>query len=314
MLVQGDGEIFFIDRENSVFEVTGLTFPHVRENRNLRDTLMDGVSYSYVLKAILRTVKMNDWNCIYKIIILQEMVIDKDRGKNIPRYLVYDVIMYDGQDVSKLPFHPDRYSIIENKIIAGRLRAMKEGRLIKEREPFSVRLKYFWDVTQSKNLLGEKFAKQLSHEPDGLIFQPAKEKYCSGVCIEVLKWKPLSLNSVDFKLKIVTESGMGILPRKIGHLFVGGLNTPYGTIKITKHMRDLDNAIVECKFENGQWVFMRQRIDKSFPNSIKTAESVCKSINKPVTKERLLDYIEKYRFARDDSELMPPPNKKPNLP
>lgn len=60
MLVQGDGEIFFIDRENSVFEVTGLTFPHVRENRNLRDTLMDGVSYSYVLKAILRTVKMND--------------------------------------------------------------------------------------------------------------------------------------------------------------------------------------------------------------------------------------------------------------
>ncbi|KAG5318222.1 MCE1 enzyme, partial [Pseudoatta argentina] len=284
MLVQGDGEIFFIDRENSVFEVTGLTFPHVRENRNLRDTLMDG-----------------------------EMVIDKDRGKNIPRYLVYDVIIYDGQDVSKLPFHPDRYSIIENKIIAGRLRAMKEGRLIKEREPFSVRLKYFWDVTQSKNLLGEKFAKQLSHEPDGLIFQPAKEKYCSGVCIEVLKWKPLSLNSVDFKLKIVTESGMGILPRKIGHLFVGGLNTPYGTIKITKHMRDLDNAIVECKFENGQWVFMRQRIDKSFPNSIKTAESVCKSINKPVTKERLLDYIEKYRFARDDSELMPPPNKKPNL-
>jgi len=313
MLVQGDGEIFFIDRENSVFEVTGLTFPHVRENRNLRDTLMDGVSYSYVLKAILRTIKMNDWNYIYKIVILQEMVIDKDRGKNIPRYLVYDVIMYDGQDVSKLPFHPDRYSIIENKIIAGRLRAMKEGRLIKEREPFSVRLKYFWDVTQSKNLLGEKFAKQLSHEPDGLIFQPAKEKYCSGVCIEVLKWKPLSLNSVDFKLKIVTESGMGILPRKIGHLFVGGLNTPYGTIKITKHMRDLDNAIVECKFENGQWVFMRQRIDKSFPNSIKTAESVCKSINKPVTKERLLDYIEKYRFARDDSELMPPPNKKPNL-
>lgn len=313
MLVQGDGEIFFIDRENSVFEVTGLTFPHVRENRNLRDTLMDGVSYSYIPKAILRAVKMNDWNCIYGIIILQEMVIDKDRGKNIPRYLVYDVIMYDGQDVSKLPFHPDRYSIIENKTIAGRLRAMKEGRLIKEREPFSVRLKYFWDVTQSKNLLGEKFAKQLSHEPDGLIFQPAKEKYSSGVCIEVLKWKPLSLNSVDFKLKIVTESGMGILPRKIGHLFVGGLNTPYGTIKITKHMRDLDNAIVECKFENGQWVFMRQRIDKSFPNSIKTAESVCKSINKPVTKERLLDYIEKYRFARDDSELMPPPNKKPNL-
>lgn len=47
MLVQGDGEVFFIDRENSVFEVNGLKFPHVRENRCLRDTLMDGVSYSF---------------------------------------------------------------------------------------------------------------------------------------------------------------------------------------------------------------------------------------------------------------------------
>ncbi|XP_011164113.1 mRNA-capping enzyme [Solenopsis invicta] len=284
MLVQGDGEVFFVDRDNCVFEVNGLKFPHGRENRSLRDTLMDG-----------------------------EMVIDKDKGKNIPRYLVYDVIMYDGQDVSKLPFDPDRYSIIETKIIAGRNKAMREGRLIKEREPFSVRLKYFWDVTQSKSLLGEKFAKQLSHEPDGLIFQPAKEKYCTGVSREVLKWKPLSLNSVDFKLKIVTESGVGIVPRKIGHLYVGGLSTPFSTIKITKQIRDLDNAIVECKFENGQWVFMRQRIDKSYPNSVTTAESVCKSINKPVTKERLLDYIERYRFARDDADLMPPPNKKSKL-
>jgi len=52
MLVQGDGEIFFIDRENSVFEVNGLTFPHLRENRCLRDTLMDGVSYNCI--AILQ--------------------------------------------------------------------------------------------------------------------------------------------------------------------------------------------------------------------------------------------------------------------
>lgn len=238
------------------------------------------------------------------------MVIDKDKGKDIPRYLVYDVIMYDGQDVSKLPFFPDRYSIIEHKIIAGRLRAMKEGRLIKEREPFSVRLKYFWDVTLSKSLLSEKFAKQLSHEPDGLIFQPAKEKYCTGTSPEVLKWKPLSLNSVDFRLKIVTESGVGILPRKIGHLYVGGLKTPYGTIKITKQIKDLDNEIIECKFESGQWVFMRQRTDKSFPNSFNTAESVCKSINKPVTKERLLEFIDRCRFMQDDSDLMPPPSKK----
>lgn len=40
-------------------------------------------------------------------------------------------------------------------------------------EPFSVRMKDFWDVTQAEALLGEKFAKTLLHEPDGLIFQPS---------------------------------------------------------------------------------------------------------------------------------------------
>lgn len=45
MLVQGDGEVYFIDRDNSVFQANGLIFPHVREDRCLRDTLMDGVSY-----------------------------------------------------------------------------------------------------------------------------------------------------------------------------------------------------------------------------------------------------------------------------
>lgn len=245
-------------------------------------------------------------------IFFQEMVIDiqKDDGKQIPRYLIYDVIMYDGKDVSKLPFHPNRYQIIEREIIHGRRKAMYKERIRKEKEPFAVRLKYFWDVNHASSVLGEKFAKQLGHEPDGLIFQPAKEPYCPGISKEVLKWKPLSHNSVDFRLKIVTESGQGILPQKVGLLFVGGLNVPYGKMKATKQIKDLDNAIVECKIENGQWVFMRERTDKSFPNSVNTAQSVCKSIGKPITTERLIDYIDRHRFLRDDSDLMPPPSKR----
>jgi len=237
------------------------------------------------------------------------MVIDKDKDKNIPRYLIYDIILYDGENISKLPFYPNRYSSIEDKVIAGRIRAMREQRLVKEREPFSVRLKSFWNVKMTQDLLNEKFMKQLTHQPDGLIFQPSNEKYCTGTSPQVLKWKPSSLNSVDFRLKIITESGMGILPRKIGHLYVNGLKIPYGTIKITKQLKELHDAIIECKFENGQWIFMRQRVDKSFPNSFKTADSICKSIIKPVTKEWLLEFIKKYRFIQDDAELMPPPQR-----
>lgn len=52
---------------------------------------------------------------------------------------------------------------------------MKEGLINRANEPFSVRLKDFWDITQTASLLSEKFAKSLSHEPDGLIFQPSKD-------------------------------------------------------------------------------------------------------------------------------------------
>ncbi|XP_014222251.1 mRNA-capping enzyme [Trichogramma pretiosum] len=282
MFIQSGGQVYFIDRDNSVFQVSGLTFRNIHDsNKLLKDTLLDG-----------------------------EMVIDKDKNREYPRYLAYDVIMYDGKDVSKLYFYPDRYSIIEKQIIAGRHEAMKTGKIIKEREPFSVRLKQFWDITQASSLLGEKFTKQLGHEPDGLIFQPSKEPYTGGPCSDILKWKPASLNSVDFRLKIVTETGEGILKKKIGELYVGQLDRPFCTMKYTKQLKDLNNKIIECKRENDQWIFMRERTDKSFPNSYKTAKAVYASIMDPVTKEKLLAYIENHRFSNDDTDLMPPPKNK----
>lgn len=53
--------------------------------------------------------------------------------------------------------------------------AIEKGIINKKREPFSIRLKQFWELPMSHQLLGEKFAKTLVHEPDGLIFQPSKE-------------------------------------------------------------------------------------------------------------------------------------------
>lgn len=52
---------------------------------------------------------------------------------------------------------------------------MRKGLINKAVEPFSVRLKEFWDLMTTGYLLSEKFAKKLSHEPDGLIFQPSSD-------------------------------------------------------------------------------------------------------------------------------------------
>lgn len=85
---------------------------------------------------------------------------------------------------------------------------------------------------------------------------------------------------------------------------MGGFDAVFSTIKINKTLRGLNGRIIECKWDNGQWKFMRERTDKSFPNALKTAESVCNSIKNPVTLEILLKTV----MERENNRNMPPPS------
>ncbi|XP_055325862.1 mRNA-capping enzyme-like [Sitodiplosis mosellana] len=228
------------------------------------------------------------------------MVIDKDKktGLTIPRYLIYDVVCYNGDSYIEYAFFSEtlfsRLKCITENIIAPRLKAMQHCLINRDREPFGVRVKEFYDVIAAKKLLAPKFTESLGHETDGLIFQPSLEAYIPGQCNLVLKWKPLTMNSVDFKLKIGTESGAGILTKKVGNLYVGGLEQPFAQFpKLSTQIKQLDGKIIECKFEDNQWKFMRERTDKSFPNSFKTAMAVWESIQNPVTYEKLEKSIER---------------------
>lgn len=45
MLILKQDEVYFLDRDNSVFQVDGIRFPHRKDlNRHLVNTLLDGVS------------------------------------------------------------------------------------------------------------------------------------------------------------------------------------------------------------------------------------------------------------------------------
>lgn len=54
-------------------------------------------------------------------------------------------------------------------------------------------------------------------------------------------------------------------------LYVGSMTTPFAEMKYTKDLKNMHNKIIECKFENNKWVFMRERTDKSYPNAYNTA-------------------------------------------
>ncbi|XP_071854236.1 mRNA-capping enzyme-like [Apostichopus japonicus] len=267
LLIDGARQNYFFDRDHTIFSAPVFKFPKRKSEGFLSDTLVDG-----------------------------EMITDTDDDDNpVPRFLIYDIVQFQGEEVGKMNYDV-RLQCIQKEIINVRHEYMQKGWINKQQEPFSIRRKEFWDITKTKNILTGHFSKQISHETDGLIFQPFKEPYFPGRCRILLKWKPPSQNSVDFRLVITEVQATGCLKESKGLLYVNHMKEPFAQMPITNALKKYNKKIVECKFDQKKqhWVFMRERTDKSFPNAYTTAVAVCQSIMKPVTKDKLLDFIENH--------------------
>ncbi|KAK6036374.1 mRNA capping enzyme, catalytic domain protein [Cooperia oncophora] len=113
-----ENEVYAFDRDNEVFLIQGLSFPHRKHPRHIVNTLVDA-----------------------------EMIIDhvKDEHGNtvdLPRLLIYDIIHFEDMHVGKENFDI-RFMCIRRELIEPRNAAIKAGRIRKEREPMSVRVKDF---------------------------------------------------------------------------------------------------------------------------------------------------------------------------
>lgn len=65
-----------------------------------------------------------------------------------------------------------------------------------------VYLKDFYNVDAVEFIL-KNVVHKLEHENDGIIFTFNQYPYTPGTCYEIIKWKPPSLNTVDFKLRYI---------------------------------------------------------------------------------------------------------------
>lgn len=267
LLIMG-AEMYFFDRDFKVFSLANVKFLRKNDLEPLTNTLIDG-----------------------------EMVVDVVDGKSTARFLIYDIIYVDANEVKQHNFR-DRLNIIYKEIIYPREQGKRTGAINRETEPIGIRMKDFCEMEKTYKYFSSKFQRGLAHEIDGLIFQPVNMPYQPGRCDQMLKWKPPSHNSVDFRLSIVKETRPGYVEDYQGQLYVGGQEKPFSYIKVTKSLKNYNNKIIECRFNNeaGGWELMRERTDKSFPNAYTTAVNVVNSIKNPVTREYLLDFITKYRF------------------
>ena len=130
---------------------------------------------------------------------------------------------------------------------------------------------------------------------DGLIFQPTLLTYYN---LHTWKWKPPELLSIDFYFAVQKDDTYSLCVgsrqnQKI--VFTGDHDFPYLDTSIVVEGGMLNgisvaNKTVECYYKNGKFVPFRVRKDKPFPNSIKTAQSVWRDINNPISQDTIKGY------------------------
>ncbi|KAL2752658.1 hypothetical protein ACRALDRAFT_1044680 [Sodiomyces alcalophilus JCM 7366] len=248
-----------------------------------------------------------------RTIIDGELVIDVEDGKNVPRFLVFDCLVLDGQDLTKRSYDK-RIAYVKEGVI----KPYKElfNKFPEERafQPFDLIMKTM-EFSYGIHMLFNVVLPNLKHGNDGLIFTCVQATYKHGTDNNILKWKPPEENTIDLRLRLefptiqpgtegwdwdgVDEPFVDYesVPRAALWSFLGdGRYEFFADLHITeeewetlKRVGDpLVDRIVEChKDHHGRWRPLRFRDDKAEANHISTVNSVLESIEDGVSQSDL---------------------------
>lgn len=246
-----------------------------------------------------------------KTLLDGEMVIDHVDNVYILNYLVYDTISWMGENVMRLSLD-QRLKCAQNDVLWPRkLDKMYDY----SKEPINVKLKEFMAL---KNLpyLFDHVIPNLKHENDGLIFTPVKLPYIPGTCRQLLKWKPGSLNSVDFELKVewrARKRGYSLLAaERLAKRFYAWITFSPEERTMFDNDRMASGKILECvwdpewhtwipavgadtweagEWQKGGWRYMRVREDKKLANDISVIEKIQRSRADDIKQTELLELL-----------------------
>ena len=284
------GEIhYLIDRKNDYWFIPkgGLHFPIPRDVAGFHiDTLIDG-----------------------------ELVLDKlADGTTQPKYLVFDCMVLDGNSLMNRTLDK-RLAYFKERIFDPYKQLLNAYPEEKQYMHFIVELKSM-QFSYAIEMMFRQILPSLPHGNDGLIFTCRMTDYKAGTDPNILKWKPESENSVDFRLCLdfpqihpdeqdraegITEPYYDYDALPICNLHVnvgkGEEDSWYSTMflepseweSLKSLNQPLNDRIVECYMDSRKhWRYMRFRDDKTVANHSSTVESVIESIMDRVTEKDLI--------------------------
>ncbi|KAJ3077524.1 Dcp1p-Dcp2p decapping enzyme complex alpha subunit, partial [Quaeritorhiza haematococci] len=242
-----------------------------------------------------------------------ELIIDVEGDQRHLRYLVFDLIVVNGNSIAQRSFST-RLGILQQDVIKPHKHFMAKHPELREQQPFQLEMKK-QERSYGVNLVFADIPK-LKHANDGLIFTPVKLPYFPGTCQKLLKWKPPDMCTVDFKIKVIWDKERK--PHYQLHICHGNVHkfhdhlTPEPELLEKWRHQSPDNRIAEFRydtswktmiFENGYapsartggWRFVRFRDDKDSANDEAVLSNVMGVLKDGVTREMLESRIESIR-------------------
>eukprot|EP00347_Sterkiella_histriomuscorum_P022369 403330727 len=182
-----------------------------------------------------------------------ELVLDNHQ-RDIPIFLVFDAMLVNGRSCMLESFTNRLlagHNEIRRRVRSAQVQFMKnQGRNQNGRNlPKNIVDIYMKDMfrLQDVEYIFNNIVPKLQHENDGLIMTQDLCPYYPGTCQEILKWKPRHLNTIDFRLKLLSAH--------THQSYLWGLQTcSYDRITKTKqlHLFDFIFFDYEVKDQNGQ--------------------------------------------------------------
>lgn len=163
----------------------------------------------------------------------------------------------------------------------------------------------FWEIY--------KKIPELKHGNDGLIFTPVAEPYSVGKRGSILKWKPASLNTIDFKIRCMGSCvhGLVCMGRKgkevVFDYFFGSDACDEIDGKIGEFLYDREGYYVDLDdlmLKRGGWRLYKIRNDKDTPNNIMVVCNILESLEDDLSIERLSTFYTVMRENSKNREMM----------
>ncbi|KDN43945.1 mRNA capping enzyme, alpha subunit [Tilletiaria anomala UBC 951] len=304
----GRQEVFLINRKNEYKRVDNIYFPsppgaHLAQANN---TLLDG-----------------------------ELVWDTEKsGRRVLRLLLFDALIVQDDNIMQKGLGR-RYGRLRTLVFEPFFNYMVKHPEAVAAAPFEIKVKPMDLSYHIEHVLNNRIP-QLKHGNDGLIFTCWNSNYKTGTDPKILKWKPPSENSVDFKLRLrFPPDACGKVPDLTAKPFFqldqwmggrgGGPGGSYQYFDWTdvsdpewEEMKasglQYDDAVVECVWVNGgerevdgmtgeetvrppRWVIKRIRDDKRDGNHASIVKAILKSIVDGVEAEELIEAVPQIRAA-----------------